>query len=144
MTAGDHDEAATVDGLVQLSFLVLGELGRVAAGYELSLSQIRLLGILRDRRPPMLELGRRLELGKSSVTGLVDRAEARGLVRRAPDDADGRGVRVELTESGCGVAAAFTAAMTTRVEHLLAGLEPADRAQLTRLAWQLLERAGAS
>ena len=136
---GSDTGSATVDGLVQLSFVVLGELGRIAAGYDLSLTQVRLLGILRDRRPPMLELGRRLELGKSSVTGLVDRAEARGLVRRAPDDRDGRGVRVELTEAGSGLAAAFTAAMTARVEHLLAGLGPRDRAELTRLAWQLLD-----
>ena len=142
MTDGDTG-SATVDGLVQLSFLVLGELGRIAASHDLSLTQVRLLGILRDRRPPMLELGRRLELGKSSVTGLVDRAEARALVRRAPDDSDGRGVRVELTETGRGVAAAFTAEMTARVEHLLAGLGPRDRTELTRLAWRLLGGAAA-
>ena len=44
------------DGLVQLSFLVQATLGAVAAEEELSIVQVRLLGILRDREPGMLEL----------------------------------------------------------------------------------------
>jgi MarR family len=37
-----------------------------------------------DREPGMLELARHLELEKSSLSGLVDRAESRGLVERIP------------------------------------------------------------
>src|SRR3954462_10769404 len=79
---GRTQSQATVDVLVQLSFLVQGVLGRIAAEHDLSLTQVRLLGILRDRRPGMLELARHLGLDKSSMTGLVARAEKRGLVRR--------------------------------------------------------------
>ncbi|GHF33280.1 hypothetical protein FHX82_005262 [Amycolatopsis bartoniae] len=50
----------------------------VAAEHELSVVQLRLLGVLRDRRPGMLELGAHLGLDKSSMTGLVSRAEKRG------------------------------------------------------------------
>ena len=134
------DEPAPVDALVQLSFLVIDELGRIAATHDLSLTQVRMLGILRDRTPPMLELGRHLALGKSSVTGLVARAETRDLVRRRPDDADGRGVRVGLTDTGRAIAAAFTAEMTARIDALVAGLAPRDRARLTGLAWQVAHR----
>lgn len=143
MTDNAPSGPAHVDALVQLSFLVLGELGRIAAGHGLSLTQIRMLGILRDRRPPMLELARRLDLGKSSMTGLVARAEARGLVRRSPDDADGRGVRVELTDTGRRVSAAFTAEMTAWVDRLLSGLAPHDHERLAQIAWQLLREAHA-
>jgi MarR family transcriptional regulator, lower aerobic nicotinate degradation pathway regulator len=73
-----------VDALAQLSFVVQGALGQVAAAHDLSIVQARLLGILRDRRPTIKELARFLQLDKSSVTGLVDRAEERGLVRRVP------------------------------------------------------------
>jgi MarR family transcriptional regulator, lower aerobic nicotinate degradation pathway regulator len=79
-----------VDALAQLSFAVQGTLGRIAASYDLSIVQARLLGILRDRSPSIKELSAFLGLDKSSVTGLVDRAEERGLVRRIASPSDGR------------------------------------------------------
>ncbi len=75
-------ELNTVDALSQLTFLVQGMLERRAAAHGMSLVQLRLLGLLRDRTPAMAELAAHLELDKSSVTGLVDRAERRGLVER--------------------------------------------------------------
>ena len=78
--AGGSDEF--VNALAQLSFVVQSMLARTAAKHDLSLTQLRLLGMLRDRRPSMQELAQRLGLDKSSVTGLVDRAERRGLMKR--------------------------------------------------------------
>jgi DNA-binding MarR family transcriptional regulator len=89
-----------VDGLAQLSFLVQNALTRHAAGHGLSLAQTRLLGILRHREPTMNELARLLELDKSSITGLVDRAVRRGFVERVPSPSDGRAVLVRLTDKG--------------------------------------------
>ena len=85
-------QLSPVDGLAQLSFLIQGMLERRAAEHDLSIIQTRLLGVLRDRTPTMHELARFLGLDKSSATGLVDRAERRGLVAPAnvsPVDADG-------------------------------------------------------
>lgn len=70
-----------------------GPLGQVAPARGLSIVQARLLGILRDRRPTIKELANFLQLDKSSVTGLVDRAEERGLVQRTPSPVDGRSSR---------------------------------------------------
>src|SRR5690242_19489411 len=96
----DEPDLEIVDALAQLSFLVQGELARIAAGRELSIIQLRLLGALRDRTPGMQELARHLGLDKSSVTGLVTRAERRGLVQRSPAAHDGRIVQVSLTPRG--------------------------------------------
>src|SRR5580698_7627622 len=90
-------ELNMVDGLAQLSFLIQGMLERRASEHELSMIQTRLLGVLRDRTPTMNELAKLLELDKSSVTGLVDRAERRGLVVRVPSTDDRRVVLVSLT-----------------------------------------------
>ncbi len=49
-----------------------------------SLTRVRLIGILRDREPGMLELAQHINLEKSSASGLIDRAERRGLVARTP------------------------------------------------------------
>ena len=63
--------------MAQLAFLVHGLLEHRAAEQGLSVIQARLLGVLRDRTPTMNELARLLGLDKSSVTGLVNRAERR-------------------------------------------------------------------
>jgi DNA-binding MarR family transcriptional regulator len=94
-----------VDGLVQLSFLIQEILSQAAVRHDLSVAQLRLLGVLRDREPGMQELARYLKLDKSSVTGLIDRAERRGLVRRTAHPQDGRAVRVAATAYGQELAA---------------------------------------
>ena len=78
------------DGLVQVSFAVIAALSRVAAEHDLSLTRLRVLGILRDREPTMAELATYLGLERSTVSGLVDRAVQRGLVRKTGDSAYGR------------------------------------------------------
>ena len=97
-----RQQLSPVDGLAQLSFVVQGMLERRAAEHGLSIIQARLLGVLRDRKPTMNELARLLGLDKSSVTGLVDRAERRGLVIRVPSTTDRRAVLVSLTDEGLG------------------------------------------
>src|SRR4051794_40437556 len=122
-----------VDGLAQLSFLVLGTLERRAAEHDVSLVQTRLLGVLRDRRPTMQELAKLLGLDKSSVSGLVDRAERRGLVARVPSAADRRSVLVSLTDEGRALAAQVQAGFEADVTAMLDRLTPADQASLSRL-----------
>src|SRR6478736_6297817 len=98
--ATEPAELGLVDALVQLSFSVQSVLANAAARHDLTVPQVRLLGILRDREPGMLQLARYLGLDKSSVTGLIDRAERRGLVRRSAAVDDGRAVRVSTTALG--------------------------------------------
>ncbi|MFF0141298.1 MarR family winged helix-turn-helix transcriptional regulator [Streptomyces sp. NPDC005227] len=139
--SGADELSGTVDALVQLSFLVQGVLGRMASEHDLSLIQVRLLGILRDRRPGMLELARLLGLDKSSMTGLVSRAEKRGLVRRIPSPDDGRAVLVELTDAGRELTGRCTAEMDGEIATLTASLTGAERAQVTALAGKILSNA---
>jgi DNA-binding MarR family transcriptional regulator len=131
-------ELSIVDGLAQLSFLIHATLEGRAAQRDLSMIQTRLLGVLRDRTPTMNELATLLELDKSSVTGLVDRAQRRGLVRRSPSPTDGRAVLVTLTAKGrahvAGVATSFAADVTA----ILEGLPPTDRKALSALVSRVL------
>jgi MarR family transcriptional regulator, lower aerobic nicotinate degradation pathway regulator len=133
--AGTLDSA---DGLAQLSFLIHGMLERRAREHDLSLIQTRLLGVLRDRRPTMNELARLLDLDKSSVTGLIDRAERRGLVERVPSTADRRAVLVRLTGRGRSFAAEAGARFGADASQLLELLPPGDRHALAGLISRLL------
>src|SRR5919197_5597834 len=53
-----------------------------------------------DEHTGLTELEERLQLGKSTVTELVLRAEKRGLVRRELDRQRGRGISISLTAAG--------------------------------------------
>lgn len=131
-------ELTPVDGLAQLSFEVHGLLERRAAERDLSIIQTRLLGVLRDRRPTMNELARHLGLDKSSVTGLVDRAERRGLVARTPSTRDRRAVLVELTDHGRALAAEVAGRFESDVTGLLEALPGAERDALSALVSRVL------
>ncbi|MFT3884898.1 MAG: MarR family transcriptional regulator [Flavobacteriales bacterium] len=132
-----------VDGLYQLTFLLHGRLSRIAAGHDLSVIQVRLLGILRDREPGMLELARHLELEKSSLSGLVDRAQERGLVERIPSPSDGRGTLVRVTAQGRKLSRAVGSAVTAEVEALVRHLPASDRKRLASLAARVVQGTGA-
>src|ERR1700722_2879581 len=136
--AGPDQQLSTVDGLAQLSFLTLGLLERRAGEHGISVIQTRLLGVLRDRTPTMNELATLLGLDKSSATGLVDRAERRGLVTRVPSSADRRVVLVELTDAGRAVVSEVSAGFEADVATLLGRVPPADRSSLARLVSRLL------
>ena len=129
---------SSADGLAQLSFLIHAILERRAREQDLSIIQLRLLGVLRDRKPTMNELARLLGLDKSSVTGLIDRAERRGLVMRVPSATDRRAVLVSLTDHGRSLAAAGAARFEADITLLLEHLPPADRDALSQLISRLL------
>jgi DNA-binding MarR family transcriptional regulator len=146
MTTPDGHASATrdqalerdlMDELVQISFEVVAILNRVGARYDLSPTQLRLAGILRDRQPQMAELARHLGLEKSTVTGLVDRAEKRGLVRREPSPADGRAVQVALTPAGRLLAETAGNEIAGLVAPMVAALSPADQRRLHALLARL-------
>jgi DNA-binding MarR family transcriptional regulator len=123
-------EPTLVDGLVQLSFAVQEALGRVGARYEVSITQMRLFGVLRDRQPAMMEVAEYLHLDRSSVTGLVDRAERRGMVERVASDRDGRGVHVRLTAEGRRLVSRAQREVEAEVHALTAGLTNAEASRL--------------
>ncbi|MEU9234768.1 MarR family winged helix-turn-helix transcriptional regulator [Streptomyces subrutilus] len=70
-----------------------------AAHHGLTSTQARVLAQL-DGPVPMRGLARLLVCDASNVTGIVDRLEARELVRREPDPADRRVKNVVATDSG--------------------------------------------
>lgn len=127
------------DALVQISFGLMAVLTEVAAEHDLSLTQLRVLGILRDREPTMAELATFTGLERSTVSGLIDRAAQRGLVVRAADPHDGRSVRVSLTDQARGLVPEVTAAIGHRIKPLIGQLSPGEQKRLTALLTKALD-----
>jgi DNA-binding MarR family transcriptional regulator len=119
--------------LVRSAFLVDAVYAESAREHGLTQQQGQLLCVLMGRTYGMTELGATLGLAKSSLTGLVDRTEHNGLVRREQDPRDIRAVRVSLTSRGSRLAEEFYADTCRRVEKLPARLSAAERDVLTAL-----------
>jgi DNA-binding MarR family transcriptional regulator len=133
-----------IDALVQVSFVTMAVLSRVGAEHDLSLTQLRVLAILRDRRVKMSELAGYLGLDKSTISGLVDRAEKRGLIRRLPNPVDGRGVDVELSAAGMELAERGAAQVARSLSPLTSTLTRAEAHRLTALLERMLEPRSAA
>ena len=73
---------------------------------DLSMREYDVLDTLSKCREPinMTELNRHVLLSQPALSRLVDRLAERGLVERCSDPADGRGVRLSLTEAGRAMA----------------------------------------
>lgn len=90
--------------------------------------------ILKGGTPPrMADLAERLDVVPRAVTSLTDALEERGLVRRVPDPANRRVVRIELTEEGDGAVRRLRQARRAAAEELLAPLDADQRDALTAL-----------
>jgi DNA-binding MarR family transcriptional regulator len=124
---------ALVDALVRNTFQVAGVLTRIGAERDLSLTQLRVLGILRDRRPRMTELAAFLGLDKSTLSGLIDRAERRGLVARGKNPQDRRVVDVFLTQAGLELAEQVYDEVRRVLAPAADRLDPQERDRLVQL-----------
>ncbi|HEU5473333.1 MAG TPA: MarR family transcriptional regulator [Actinophytocola sp.] len=124
---GAQDDLDPANGLIQLSRLVQGIQARISERHDLTPVQARLLCVLAFGPRGMADLAQCFGVEKAALTGLVDRAERRGLVRRTPVPDDRRALRVTLTDTGQQAAAAVHAAATAELNQLLAPLTPRDR-----------------
>ncbi|WP_432558899.1 MarR family winged helix-turn-helix transcriptional regulator [Granulicoccus sp. GXG6511] len=76
-----------------------------------------------------------------TMTNRVDRLVARGFVSRSPDPDDRRGVLVRLTEAGRNVVDGALESLLAQEKELLAGIDGAQRRQLSELLRALMIRS---
>ncbi|GAA1836230.1 hypothetical protein GCM10009836_13310 [Pseudonocardia ailaonensis] len=129
-----------VDALVRSAFTTMAVLTRIAAAHDLSLTQLRVLAILRDRRLRMTALAEFLGLEKSTMTGLVARAEERGLLRRLPGEGDGRAVDVVLGAEGVALGHRLRAEVAAALAPSTGELSGPERRRLEDLLDRLVSR----
>jgi DNA-binding MarR family transcriptional regulator len=139
--AKSADDQALIDALARTSFAVMAVLNRIGAEHDLSLTQLRVLAILRDRRGRMRDLADYLGLDKSTITGLVDRAEKRGLLQRAPNADDGRAVDVFLSTEGARLAEIGAIEIAQALSPMTERLTKSEARRLTALLEDVLGHA---
>ena len=139
--ADDAAAAGLASALVRLTQMLQHVLAEAGRGHGLTPQQVQLLCALSSGPVGMSELSRWLRLGKSGLTGLVDRVERRGLVARTPDVDDGRACRIALTAAGEELAGRAHAEVTARIAGMAADLAAGERAALTDAVTRILDAA---
>jgi DNA-binding MarR family transcriptional regulator len=142
-------EAMAVFGRVyRIARLVGDRQEAVYATFGITRGDFDVLATLRRSGEPFRlapkELTTSLMLTSGGMTGRLDRLERRGLVTRAPDPADRRGLTITLTAEGRAlVDEAVTAGLDAQRE-VLEQLPEQSRDQLSTLLRELLAAANAS
>ena len=108
---------------------------RLFRDFGLTGSQYNVLRILRgEGKPlPILEIAERTITVVPGITGLIDRLEAAGLVKRVRCQEDRRVIYVGLTEKGIRVLGELDAPMAALHKKLMGHLAPAELKELSRL-----------
>jgi DNA-binding MarR family transcriptional regulator len=139
MKQASAPDKGLADALVTTSFVTMAVINKIGAENDLSLSLIRVLGILWDRRPRMTELADYLGLEKQTMSGLIARAEKRGLVARAPNEEDGRATDVFLTSDGVEIVKRLHVQGKQALAPLVEQLSASDQQLLQELLQRMLK-----
>ncbi len=78
----------------------------------------------------MTDLSERLVVSKSGLTTIIDRLEARGLLRRVPDPDDRRAIRIAITDEGYAVLRSAAKVHMASVDHNFSSHITDDEAQM--------------
>jgi DNA-binding MarR family transcriptional regulator len=125
--------------LVRLFFAHRANLPPLAAELELSPAQCHVLHLIEPGRPvPMGQLADTLSCDASNVTGLVDRLESRGLIRRQPSNGDRRVKVLDLTPTGLRLRTLLLDRMQ-KPPDTLRRLTEQEQRTLVRLLTRLIE-----
>lgn len=132
-----HDPGISA-ALVRLSFLVQRRYAQICAQHDLSPAQAQLMCVIKDQPRGMTELTHMLGLERPGLTGLVDRIERRGLLRRETAQHDRRAVTVALTPHGKEITEVFYAEVTDSLQRIVAHLPADDRRQFENIAFSII------
>ena len=129
--------------LHQSYLLTYKYLDQIVSRLGISQAQASVLLVLKGAGQPLplSRLARYLVQEAQSVTSLVDRLEARELVRRVPDHRDRRVIHVELTPGGDAMFDQIFPAALKGCREVFAGLTPRELSQLVDLTAKVRDRS---
>jgi DNA-binding MarR family transcriptional regulator len=130
--SGDRDTEDLARALLVGVGLLRRRLRQVPVAGELSFPETAALGRL-DRGGPAAaaDLARKEQISPQSMGATLSELEARGLVKRQPDPADGRRILLSISAAG---RRELNRRRHARIEQLTKGLEDFTETELTQLA----------
>lgn len=110
---GVYASMRAVTSIMRVHQILLAELDTMLRPFGITFSRYETLVLLvhsKEGALPLSKIGERLQVHATSVTNVIDRLEAAGLVRREPNPRDGRGTLAVITDDGRAVADKATGA----------------------------------
>jgi DNA-binding MarR family transcriptional regulator len=133
-----------VTSIMRAQQILIAELDALLRPYGVTFSRYEALVLLsysREGSLPLSKIGERLQVHATSVTNVIDRLEAAGLVRREPNPRDGRGTLAVITSTGRDVVVKATAELNA-ARFGLGALDTPDLARMFDLLRRLRVDAG--
>ncbi len=110
------------------------------AGHDLTYSQfITIKHLAVDSSAGVTELARLAQLNPGAMTRLLDRLEARGLLKRVADPSDRRALNIVLTEAGLVLWRDIRHCGQVVRDRAMHGLDAGQREQLVQMLGQVLQ-----
>lgn len=132
---GSRGQEATV-GLLRTADVVRRRLARIVDPHGITLQQYNVLRILKGSHPdplPTLEIAQRMIEEQPGITRLLDRLDAKGLVRRERYVDDRRQVHCWITKSGLELLAGLDREVNAADTAAVAALSASQQQQLIHL-----------
>jgi DNA-binding MarR family transcriptional regulator len=130
---------AIVDQIHDVDKLLGAEMRDSLAHFGLTIEEFKVLMALQPGPRTHGSLCRQLEVSTGAMTNRLDKLEGEGLVSRARDPSDRRGVLLSMTEAGGERLDAYIDRGARRERQLLEGLTQTDKRRLNDLLAKLLD-----
>src|SRR5437764_670613 len=122
----DAEKLADIITVLQRRFLM--NLSKELARGKVSFAQYCLLGFLsQDGVLSMSEIAKKMGHTTAAATGLIDRLESLGYVKRAHSTSDRRKIMVQITKEGASLVARIRQDVTNNILKIFERLSPAER-----------------
>ena len=137
----DASAMAVVGRLLHLGGLLQARAGERLRTHGIGYTELDVLATLRRSGVPYrlspTQLRKTVLLTSGAMTACLNRLEQRGLIRRSPDEGDRRSLTASLTDKGFELIEAAIVPHFGEAECVIAGLAPAERADLAQLLRKL-------
>jgi DNA-binding MarR family transcriptional regulator len=131
-TTSESVTQSILDIVPRLNRWAEASVARAAGEKRLSLRQLSALTMIESEKTTLGDVARRLMVTPAVVTGLIDRLERRGYVRRINSTDDRRRVLLALTDEGRTAAESVTNLLQREMSAVLAGFSPSELEQLDK------------
>lgn len=117
-------------------------LSKAAEKHDMTVAQAMMLMLFEpDKGKSMQNLSCLMGCDASNVTGLVERLDNQGIIKRTADPQDGRVKLIELSDDGLTRRTNILQELQTAEESDMQKLSPAEQVQLIRLINKLMQRS---
>ena len=129
-TVADGVTQSLLDIVPRLNRWAEASVARAAGENRLSLRQLSALTMIESEQTTLGDVARRLMVTPAVVTGLIDRLERRGYVRRINSTDDRRRVLLALTDEGRAAAESVSSQLREDMASALNAFSPSELQQL--------------